>query len=334
MSQQHARDHDDHDEALQSEPWDSGMRPSNDDARVQPMGFIAPGAIRSGYHMDLRGVAGSYGPPHEAQAWFDLLSARRQHVLPVTLLQLGIGAWQRGIDVDDPDRGGWEALARCVADWAAIDMDGHGRFAHLQPMPHTYRIDPPWHSAMAQGLGVSLLARCGDGEDAVRAARSLLEPEYGLVSDTPDGPVLEEYPAQPRPHVLNGWMWALLGLYDLANAHDVEDEGVRAAAASAWEHGVASLVNQLPAYETGRGWSTYDRYPHPIANVASPFYHRLHVEMLRAVARVAPFDDLRRELEATAARWERALANPVTRAGAVARKVGFRIVKPRHRRAA
>ena len=50
-------------------------RPSNDDPRHQPLGTFAPGAVASGYHMDLRGVAGSYGPPEEAEAWFDLLAA-------------------------------------------------------------------------------------------------------------------------------------------------------------------------------------------------------------------------------------------------------------------
>jgi hypothetical protein len=300
----------------------------NDDARHQPLAFFAPGVVGSGYHVDLRGVAGQYGTPDEAEAWVDLLVARRQHVLPVSLLQIGLGAWQRSIDEDDPERGGWGAVAQQVADWAAIDMDGHGRFAHLQPMPHTYRIDAPWYSAMAQGLGASLLARAGQAEDSARAARSLLDHQFGLVTDTPDGPILEEYPAEPRPHVLNGWMWALLGLYDLSVASDHPD------ADDAWRAGVASLVAQLPEYETGRGWSTYDRYPHSIANVASPFYHRLHVTMLRAVARIAPYPEQARELEAVADRWERALARPLTRGAAVARKVGFRIVTPRHRRAA
>lgn len=308
-------------------------RPRDDDARHQPIGFFAPGAVRSGFHVDLRGVAGSYGPPDEAEAWFDLLAARRRHVMPVTVLQLGLGAWQRSIDADDPDRSGWERIARLVAEWAVIDMDGHGRFAHLQPMPHTYAIDAPWYSAMAQGLGASLLVRCGTGDDAARAATSLLDPAFGLVSQTADGPILEEYPAEPRPHVLNGWMWALLGLYDLAHATDGLDDDVRGAATEAWEDGVASLVAQLPCYETGRGWSTYDRYPHPIANVASPFYHRLHVDMLRAVARVAPHAAQATDIETVAGRWEDALHRPVARAGAVARKVGFRLVVPRRKAA-
>lgn len=308
-------------------------RPRNDDPRVQPMAFFAPGAVQSGYHMDLRGVAGSYGPPAEAEAWFDLLTARREHVMPVSVLQLGIGAWQRSIDDHDPDRSGWSRVARLVAEWAAIDMDGHGRFIHHQPMPHTYAIPAGWHSAMAQGLGVSLLVRHVMHDDAERAARSLLEAQFGLVSQTPDGPVLEEYPAEPRPHVLNGWMWALFGLYDLAHAAGDVDEDRRAAAAEAFEAGIASLAAQLPEYETGRGWSTYDRYPHPIANVASPFYHRLHVEMLRATARIAPYEQLAAGITETSDRWEQALSQPLVRASAVARKVGFRLVKPRRKAA-
>ncbi len=314
-------------------PRDVATRPANDDARFQPMAFFAPGAVASGYHMDLRGVAGSYGPPDEAEAWLDLLVARREHVMPVTVLQLGLGAWQRSIDDLDPDRSGWSRVARLVADWAAVDMDGHGRFIHHKPMPHTYAIPAGWHSAMAQGLGVSLLVRHGMEEDAARAARSLLDPDFGLIADTPDGPVLEEYPAEPRPHVLNGWMWALFGLYDLAYAPGEVDEELRASAREGFEAGVSSLVAQLPEYETGRGWSTYDRYPHPIQNVASPFYHRLHVEMLRATERLAPHDALAAELAETSNRWETALGQPLVRATAVARKVGFRLVKPRRKAA-
>jgi heparosan-N-sulfate-glucuronate 5-epimerase len=304
-----------------------------DDARHQPIGTFAPGAVLSGYHMDLRGVAGSYGPSDHADAWLDLLVARRERVMPVTVLQLGLGAWQRSVDEAEVDPGGWAHVARRVAEWAAVDLDGHGCFLHHKPMPHTYRIDAGWHSAMAQGLGISLFVRHDMGDDASRAAQSLLDPESQLVSHTETGPVLEEYPAEPRPHVLNGWIWALLGLSDLADAPCELPDGLREQAAEAFTAGVRSLVASLPEYETGRGWSTYDRYPHPIANVASPFYHRLHVDMLRALDRVAPPSAAVDALTSTSDRWEAALHRPVTRVAALARKVGFRLVKPRRKAA-
>jgi hypothetical protein len=302
---------------------------TNEDPRHQPMGAFTTGDVMSGFHVDLRGVASSYGSPREAEAWLELLVARRELVLPVTVLQLGMGAWQRSLDAAETDREGWARVARLVAEWAVVDMDGHGRFIHHQPMPHTYRIPAPWFSAMAQALGVGLLVRHGMGDDAARAARSLLEPSFGLITETEHGPILEEYPAEPRPHVLNGWMWALYGLYDLAYCHTALPDGLAERARDLFDASLGSLAAHLPLYETGRGWSTYDRYPHAIANIASPFYHRLHVQMLRATARLAPGTAAADELLEVASRWEEALARPITRAAAVARKVGFRIVKPR-----
>ena len=307
---------------------DPRPRPEIADARHQPLGAFTAGDVSSGFHVDLRGVAGSYGPPGEAEGWLDLLVLRRERIMPVTVLQLGIGAWQRSIEPGEPEAAGWSEVAQRVADWAVVDMDGYGRFAHLQPMPHTYEIPAPWHSSMAQGLGASLLARTGLPDDAARCVESLLDPALGMITETEHGPILEEYQANPRPHVLNGWMWSLYGLYDVAHAADTAPE-LRARCVAAWEAGIASLVAHLPAYETGRGWSTYDRYPHPIANIASPFYHRLHVTMLRSLARIAPQQSQAATLEAMAARWEQALGRPLTRATAVARKVGFRLVKPR-----
>lgn len=293
----------------------------------QLRGTYVVGDPASGYYNDLRAVAAEYGSPREAAAWLELLSRRREHAWPVTILQLGIGSWQLAHAGDDA----WAPVAAAVADWAVLDMDGHGRFAHHQPMPHTYAIDAPWYSAMAQGQGASLLVRVAASsarpellDDARRAARSLLDDELGLVMRTPEGPTLQEYPTTPAAHVLNGWIWALWGLYDVAVATD--DLDVRAA----FEDGVDALASRLHEYECGRGWSRYDLFPHPVTNVASPFYHRLHVEQLRALDDLAP----REAFGEYADRWEAALARRSARFAAVARKVGFRIARPRSRKVA
>jgi hypothetical protein len=62
-------------------------------------------------------------------------------------------------------------------------------------------------------------------------------------------------------------------------------------------------------------------------HVASPFYHRLHIEMLYATSELAP--DHR--LEEMAARWERSATDPGAQALAVCRKAAFRVVRPRGR---
>lgn len=297
------------------------------DRDPQLRGTYTPGDPATGYYNDLTSVARGYGSPYEARAWLDLFANRRDRIWPVSVLQLGLGAWQ----LAQAGESDWLDVAAAVAEWAVLDMDGYGRFAHHQDMPHTYAISAPWHSAMAQGQGASLLVRMARSldrpellGDARRSVRSLHDDDAGLIARTPDGAVLQEYPTNPAAHVLNGWIWALWGLYDTAVA--TGDAELR----SMFEDGVDTLATRLPQYETGRGWSRYDLYPHPVVNIASPFYHRLHVEQLRAMNDLAP----REALAEHADRWEAALGSRTARAAAVARKVGFRIARPRSKRVA
>lgn len=290
----------------------------------QLMSPFEPGDLTTGYYNDLRGVADSYTDPDHAAGWLELLIRRRATMWPVSVLQLGMGSWQHVVTGSDR----WAPILRTVVDWAIIDMDGHGRFAHLQPMPHTYHIEPPWHSAMAQGQAVSLLVRAASTLDrpeligeAERAARSLLDDTLGLIVETDEGDVLQEYPSEPPAHVLNGWIWALWGLHDLGL---VESELARESQ-DAFRAGVTTLVARLPRYMLASGWTRYDLFPHPIKNVASPFYHRLHIEQLRALNMLEP----REELQEAVMQMERALASPAARVSAVMRKVGFRLVRPR-----
>lgn len=300
----------------------------------QQLASFSAGTPARGYYNDLRDVARSYGSAGEAAGWLLLFARRREQALPVSLLQLGLGAWQLA---DDGERD-WLEVVRLVARWALFDMDGHGRFAHLQPMQHTYPIAPPWHSAMAQGQALSLLVRAATAlddphllQDACRAAQPLLDHSLGLVARTDQGPVLQEYPTEPPSHVLNGWIWGLWGLFDLAAC---EAAAAGPDAAVAFDDGVAALAARLHLYELDSGWTRYDLYPHPVTNVASPFYHQLHIAQLAATAELARFrglDPVADLLGEAATRWQAAFDRRSTRYAAVVRKVGFRLVRPRRR---
>jgi heparosan-N-sulfate-glucuronate 5-epimerase len=215
-------------------------------------------------------------------------------------------------------------------------MDNEGLIACRFPMPHTFPLAAPWHSSLAQGEAASLLVRAATAlgrldlaDLAVRAVSSLIESDSGLIAVTPDGPVLQEYPSTPPAHVLNGWITSLWGLYDVAfPAGGGEPTAARAAAAEAFEAGVATLAARLDLYRTPIGWSRYDLYPHPLTNVASPFYHRLHVGHLRRLNALAPHELFTQ----TADDWERSGSNAALQSFAVSRKVLFRFVRPRWRR--
>ena len=131
----------------------------------------------------------------------------------------------------------------------------------------------------------------------------------GCMSPLGGRPFPEEYPTQPPSFVLNGGIFALWGLRDVAVALGDEQ------AARDFAAGAETLAQNLDRWDTGR-WSRYDLFPHPVANPASSFYHDLHVKQLRAMAllhpdvrftdRAEPLGALRRLRAATVASHSRA----------------------------
>lgn len=291
--------------------------------KPQLRGFFVPGDVTSGYYNDLRDVAGDHGSPSAALDALKAMTADRRVVHPVSVAQLGLGAWQ--LTQEDES---WVKVVAAVSDWITGEQDGEGRIAFEFAYPHTFPLEPPWYSAMAQGEAASLLIRAAASLDrprlaqaAERAVWSLLDGSSPVVSETEDGLVLEEYPTHPPAHVLNGWIYALWGLYDVATTGG----GCAEDAHEAFSRGVQTLATRLNLYDAGWNWSRYDLFPHPIVHVTSPFYHRLHVEQLRAMHDLDP----RPLFIETADRWESGLEHPVARTYAVARKVAFRMLSPR-----
>lgn len=279
----------------------------------------------SDYHVDLRWKVRS-SPPADL-ALLAGLTADPVRANPVSILQLGLGALQ----LRDRER---LPLVAGVVSWVEQRADERGRLVYRFPMPHTFPLDPPWLSALAQGEAVSFLVRAAgvlDRSDlfelAERTAGPLLDADSPLVVSTPEGPVLQEYPTDPPAHVLNGWLFGLWGLYDLAHTGRATT-GVVDAAADGFAAGAAALGARIDRYRTAVRWSLYDLYPHPLPNVASPFYHRLHVEQLRRQQELLP--DPR--IAAVAAEWSAAASAAVPYAVAFARKAGFRFSRPRWRR--
>ncbi len=276
------------------------------------------------YYFDLRHKATAGGPaPSDGAAVLAELTADRDRANPVSVLQFGLGALQ----MRDP---AWLGCVAGAADWVEREQDADGLLAYRFAMPHTFPLDPPWYSSLAQGEAGSFLVRAAAALDrsallagAERAVSPLIDPGSPLVVATPEGPALEEYPTSPPSFVLNGWITSLFGLHDVAHAAVAPD--VAAAAGQAFESGVETLAGRIGLYRVALGWTRYDLYPHPLVNVASPSYHRLHIGHLGALHALAP----RPAFAAALQEWERAAASPAARTLALARKVAFRLVRPR-----
>jgi hypothetical protein len=282
---------------------------------------FGPEGVR-GYYIDLRVKA-------EEPVWPHASLERLEDRLWVRVHQWGLGAYERYLAGEGEQ---WLRNAMEVGRYALSQQvrggARDGLWLNRLPYTKTFQLPAGWPSAMAQGEGASLLARLHleTGEDrwaeaARRAVRAMRLPsaEGGVQARLDGGAWPEEYPTSPPSFVLNGGIFALWGLYDVATA--LGDEDVR----RDFAQGADTLAANLHRWDTGY-WSRYDLFPHPVMNVASSFYHALHTSQLEAMQVISP----RPEFEATAQRFARYARRRPNAARAFARKVLFRVAVPRN----
>jgi heparosan-N-sulfate-glucuronate 5-epimerase len=246
----------------------------------------------------------------------------------VPFVQWGLGCHERWLDSGDER---WLGGARRAGDVlvAEQERDGSraGAWLHGFDYPHTFDVRGPWASGMAQGEAASLLVRLhsatGNGayaDAAVAALGPLLRPaaDGGAAALLGGALVPEEYPTARPSLVLNGLIFGLWGLRDLAVG--LGDDRAR----SAFEDGAAALARNVERWDTG-SWSLYDLHPRRVANWASPAYHQLHLTQLEATGALVSHP----ELERAAARFRGYARSRARRAHAFARKAAFRVAVPR-----
>jgi heparosan-N-sulfate-glucuronate 5-epimerase len=101
--------------------------------------------------------------------------------------------------------------------------------------------------------------------------------------------LFEEYPTRPRSDVLNGFMFTLIGLYDLASVAPHSE------ALTLYKAGRATLRLALPRYDS----SGAARYCLSSSHLASQSYQAIHIYLLRALDSLSPD----REFRFYAHRW-------------------------------
>ena len=174
-----------------------------------------------------------------------------------------------------------------------VELDGRTCFVvpHFDQVEGYARHHSGWINAMAQGWVGALFMRAHQltGEErfasaAVHAVGACFVPvgRGGVRDHESNGRVFYEkyaFPGQTR-HVLNGFMSALLGIWDVARASGDRD------ARSAFDEGVASLDDVVLAiYDTGYT-TLYDQRRDRRATPASVFYTWVHARQLASLARI------------------------------------------------
>jgi hypothetical protein len=245
---------------------------------------------------------------------------------PIAIAQWGLGNWNL---YKRTGMAGRRERARRAADWllAKLEPNAHGVPVWKHEFDWEYRdlLEAGWYSALAQGQGLSLLCRVhhASGEqrylDGARDAfRALTIPAgQGGVSlpDGEDGAWLEETIVDPPTHILNGFLWALWGVRDYANASGDP------AAHHLLERCTRTLTRNLDSYDCGF-WSLYEQSGTKLPMLASGFYHALHISQLRITARLLDMPELAR----TADRWDGYAASPACAHRALAYKAVFKVL--------
>ncbi len=244
---------------------------------------------------------------------------------PIAIAQYGLGnynLWQREAD---PAR---QQKFFLIADWlcSCLEQNARGFAVWNHHFDWEYRtpLKAPWYSALAQGQGISVLVRAHKETGTPRyleaARRAFASFQYSIeeggvaFTDKSGDLWFEEYIVFPPTHILNGFIWALWGVYDFFLATN------DAAARELFSCGVRTLLHNLDRYDLGF-WSLYEQSGTRLPMVASPFYHQLHIVQLRIMHRLTGETRFRE----VADRWQGYAQRRRNRTRALCYKTAFKL---------
>ena len=242
---------------------------------------------------------------------------------PIAIAQFGLASFNAGHHT---------AALKC-ADWLVAELKPNMRgipvWMHEFDWEYFKTLRAPWYSGLAQGQGISLLLRAARASGSARYHAAAEKAAIALFTPIAQGGVLvvdeegdwwiEEYVVDPPTHILNGFLWALWGVRDLLKMDCVAAKRVQIE--DLWNRSLATLEKNLARFDCGY-WSLYDLAPLPHANVASPFYHRLHIVQLDVMYRITD----RVVFKTWRDRWAAHLRSPLKRARAWVAKAMFKLM--------
>ncbi|XP_034291391.1 D-glucuronyl C5-epimerase [Pantherophis guttatus] len=185
-----------------------------------------------------------------------------------------------------------------ASDWLVRNQDEKGGWPIMvtRKLGEGFKsLDPGWYSAMAQGQAISTLIRAylltkdhAFLSSALRATApyKLLSEQHGVRAVFMNKyDWYEEYPTSPSSFVLNGFMYSLIGLYDLK---ETAGEKLGKEAKLLYDQGMDSLKAMLPFYDTGSG-TIYDLRHFMLGtapNLARWDYHTTHINQLQLLGTI------------------------------------------------
>lgn len=206
---------------------------------------------------------------------------------PVTIAQYALGNFD--IYMDTKDQKYFNICKKCgqwfIDNLCEINTNVFGFINDYDKQ--MYYLKNPWLSSLGQGQAMSVLSRIyfvNKDLECLKCCEKLLNSfkveskNKGVFTTLNGDDFYEEYPSETPSYVLNGFIFSLWGLLDyyIVSKNEV--------ALELYQKGVKTLENNIGKYNIKFiNWSRYDLYPFKIKDIASIFYHKLHIEQLKAM---------------------------------------------------
>jgi len=209
---------------------------------------------------------------------------------PIAIAQYGLGNYNLYRRTGEETR---KSKFLNVADWLVENLEetsyGTRVWYHHFDWEYRDKLKAPWYSGLAQGQGLSLLVRAhqesGNG-CYLEAGREVFDTfkkdlKQGGVTCTDNKEYIwfEEGIVDPPTHILNGFIWAIWGVYDYF-LHTKDQVASRL-----FEEAVKTLSDNLSEFDVGF-WSLYEQSGTRMKMLASPFYHSLHIIQMGVMHRL------------------------------------------------
>jgi len=244
---------------------------------------------------------------------------------PIAIAQFGLGNYNLFTRTQQEQYR--EAFLK-AADWmiAHLCQNQKGVWVWMHYFDWEYQelLRNPWYSGLAQGQGISLLVRAFLLTQEERYREAATQAYAAFEKNIDQGGVMyrddqgclwiEEYIVSQPTHILNGFIWALWGVYDYYLSTN------NPAARSLWEEGLKTIEKNLERYDTGY-WSLYDLSKTGMKNTASFFYHRLHIVQMEILYHLSGKEIFKNYRD----RWKRDKNHAVGRSRALWDKIIFKL---------
>ena len=231
-----------------------------------PCAYFTSGTSLEGYYLDMREAfkqydAGIFGD-------FDELGVpmvgwgKNAYYSPVNIAQYGFALHAMFLEQKNDEI--WNVLQACLQQLEKLELTDDRGITWCDEKPSVrYNTGSNWSSAMTQGECLSFYLRMyqlNHDTNLLHKATQIFEflfvpfSEGGAYMLDEYGDVwLEEYPSKPQSKVLNGFVYAMFGVYDYYRITNSEK------AKKLWDACILTLEKNIAHFDSGY-WSYYDLY--------------------------------------------------------------------------